>query len=83
MKLFFKERFLLLFFSLASSLKKDMEVQETHFSLFRTGRAKQFHGCALTRVCMSKGPRALCLTAIGADIVWCLHVYAASSWVPM
>ena len=34
-------------------------------------------------VCMSKGPRALCLTAIGADIVWCLHVYAASSWVPM
>ena len=40
------------------------------------------HG-ALKRVCVSKGPRALSLAAIGADIDGCLRVYAASSEVPM
>jgi hypothetical protein len=29
---------------------------------------------AVNGVCMSKGPRALSLTAIGADRGWCLHV---------
>ena len=50
-----------------------------------TPLAKQevFASEVLNSVCVSKGTKALSLTAIGADRDGCLHVYAASSWVPM